>query len=199
VQRLAREFLVAEDQRSIARVLEQVSTFPANATFDVVGEAVLTEAEAEHYVQRNLRLLDWLAAASGAPPAISVKLSALTARFDPIDARGARRRALTRLDRLLVRAAELGAAITGGAAVALLSPSGLSSLAPLPATLLLLPPSIFMGGTLPAVTRYVMREGAGMLTSVATLYGVNTLGASLGAGLSGFFLFEALGIDRLAG
>lgn len=90
---------------------------------------------------------------------------------------------------------ELGAAITGGAAVALLSPSGLSSLAPLPATLLLLPPSIFMGGTLPAVTRYVMREGAGMLTSVATLYGVNTLGASLGAGLSGFFLFEALGIS----
>jgi RHH-type proline utilization regulon transcriptional repressor/proline dehydrogenase/delta 1-pyrroline-5-carboxylate dehydrogenase len=112
VQRLAREFLVAEDERSIAKVLRRVGTIPASATFDAVGEAVLTEAEAEHYVQRNLRLLDWLAAASSAPPAISVKLSALTARFDPIDPIRSKERALTRLRPLLARAAELGAAVT---------------------------------------------------------------------------------------
>ena len=112
VQRLAREFLVAEDERSIARILKRVGAIPASATFDAVGEAVLTEAEAEHYVQRNLRLLDWLAAASKAPPAISVKLSALTARFDPIDPIRSKERALARLRPLLARASELGAAVT---------------------------------------------------------------------------------------
>ena len=112
VQRLAREFLVAEDERSIARVLKTVNRIPASATFDAVGEAVLTEAEADHYVERNLRLLDWLAAASSAAPAISVKLSALTARFDPSDPGGSTARALTRLKPLLARAVELGAGVT---------------------------------------------------------------------------------------
>lgn len=111
VQRLAREFLVAEDERSIAKVLRRVAAIPASATFDAVGEAVLTDAEAEHYVHRNLRLLDWLAAAGGVP-AISVKLSALTARFDPIDPARSKQRALTRLRPLLARASELGAAVT---------------------------------------------------------------------------------------
>jgi RHH-type proline utilization regulon transcriptional repressor/proline dehydrogenase/delta 1-pyrroline-5-carboxylate dehydrogenase len=112
VQRLAREFLVAEDQRSIGRVLKKLGRIPATATFDAVGEAVLTEAEADHYVQRNLRLLDWLAGASSAAPAISIKLSALTPRFDPIDPAGSTRRALLRLQPVLAKAAALGAAIT---------------------------------------------------------------------------------------
>ena len=111
VQRLSREFMVAEDERSIARVLQTVERIPASATFDAVGEAVLTEAEAEHYVHRNLRLLDWLAARSSAP-AISVKLSALTSRFDPIDPAGSKLRALTRLEPVLARAAQLGATVT---------------------------------------------------------------------------------------
>jgi len=112
VQRLAREFLVAEDERSIGRVLRKLNRIPATATFDAVGEAVLTEAEADHYVQRNLQLLDWLAAASSAAPAISVKLSALTPRFDPIDPAGSTRRALLRLQPVLAKAAALGAAVT---------------------------------------------------------------------------------------
>jgi RHH-type proline utilization regulon transcriptional repressor/proline dehydrogenase/delta 1-pyrroline-5-carboxylate dehydrogenase len=60
----------------------------------------------------NLQLLDWLAAASSAAPAISVKLSALTPRFDPIDPAGSTRRALLRLQPVLAKAAALGAAVT---------------------------------------------------------------------------------------
>jgi RHH-type proline utilization regulon transcriptional repressor/proline dehydrogenase/delta 1-pyrroline-5-carboxylate dehydrogenase len=112
VERLAREFLVAEDPRSIERVLRTVGRIPALATFDAVGEAVLTEAEADHYVQRNLRLLDALASASAAPPAISVKLSALTARFDPIDPAGSVSRAMAQLRPIVARAVELGAGLT---------------------------------------------------------------------------------------
>jgi RHH-type proline utilization regulon transcriptional repressor/proline dehydrogenase/delta 1-pyrroline-5-carboxylate dehydrogenase len=112
VQRLAREFLVAENARSVNRVLSTVNRIPATATFDAVGEAVLTEAEADHYMQRNLRLLEWLASASGAVPAISVKLSALTPRFDSIDPAGSTTRALARLQPILARAVELNAAVT---------------------------------------------------------------------------------------
>ena len=111
VQRLAREFLVEENEAAIRRVLKRVAAIPAQASFDAVGEAVLSEDEAEHYLQRNLRLLDWLAEQSRTP-ALSIKLSALTPRFDPLDGTGSRRRAMARLNRLLVRAAELKAAIT---------------------------------------------------------------------------------------
>ena len=63
------------------------------------------------------------------------------------------------------------------------------------AAALLLPPTILMGGTLPAVTRFALRAGEPLLGRLALLYGVNTLGASLGAALAGFVLFEALGVS----
>lgn len=67
--------------------------------------------------------------------------------------------------------------------------------AALVAALLLLPPTILMGGTLPALTRFAMRKGRTILAPLAVLYGVNTLGASLGAALSGFVLFESVGVS----
>jgi spermidine synthase len=62
------------------------------------------------------------------------------------------------------------------------------------ASALLLPPTICMGGTLPALTRHLTREG-GLLGSLARLYAVNTLGAATGAALAGFVLFEAVGVS----
>ncbi|HZN55465.1 MAG TPA: hypothetical protein VFB67_09095 [Candidatus Polarisedimenticolaceae bacterium] len=85
---------------------------------------------------------------------------------------------------------EIGAALGGAAALVLLE----RATSPL-AIALLLPPTICMGGTLPALTRQIAR-GRRMLRPVAVLYGVNTLGAAIGAGLSGFVLFETLGVRR---
>jgi RHH-type proline utilization regulon transcriptional repressor/proline dehydrogenase/delta 1-pyrroline-5-carboxylate dehydrogenase len=112
VQRLAREFLVAEDERPVAAILRRMQRIPAAATFDAVGEAVLTEAEAQRYQERNLRLLDWLASHGDGQPAISVKLSALTPRFDPIDRTGSIERALHRLAPVVERARQLDAMLT---------------------------------------------------------------------------------------
>jgi len=104
---------------------------------------------------------------------------------------------------------ELGVALTGGLAAVVLADGRSWLLEPVRSfgrgsmgfivaaaitAVLLLPPTILMGGTLPALTRYKTRDGASILGSLATLYGVNTLGASLGTALAGFVLFERIGI-----
>ncbi|HJW03324.1 MAG TPA: proline dehydrogenase family protein [Azospira sp.] len=100
VHRLARHFL-AEEGGGLATTLEQVARLPAQVTVDAVGEAVLTEAEAQAYLERNLRLLDALAA-RGCPD-LSIKLTALTPRADSLDLAGTRERIFRRLEPLMAR------------------------------------------------------------------------------------------------
>lgn len=54
-------------------------------------------------------------------------------------------------------------------------------------------PTVLMGGTLPAATRAVETEEDGSRRGVAILYGANTLGATVGAAVSTFWLLEVLG------
>lgn len=54
-------------------------------------------------------------------------------------------------------------------------------------------PTVLMGGTLPAAARAVETEADERRRNVAVLYGLNTLGAVLGASLSTFTLLEHLG------
>ncbi len=59
----------------------------------------------------------------------------------------------------------------------------------------LLIPTFFMGGTFPALCRYLIgRERAGAGRIIGNLYGINTLGAMAGALLAGFFMIETFGI-----
>ncbi len=63
------------------------------------------------------------------------------------------------------------------------------------ATVLILPPSLLMGATLPILARlYVWKEGEGQ-SSPGLLYGVNTLGAFAGTLTAGFVLLPALGLQ----
>ena len=63
-------------------------------------------------------------------------------------------------------------------------------------TSLLLLPTVLMGGTFPVLAQYVgAGKSLGKLASRGTvLYAVNTLGASLGAFLAGFFLIRTVGV-----
>jgi spermidine synthase len=60
--------------------------------------------------------------------------------------------------------------------------------------LLLLPPTICMGATLPLLARFATSRPQEAGYQVGRLYGVNTLGAVLGAGLAGFVLLPGLGL-----
>ena len=62
------------------------------------------------------------------------------------------------------------------------------------AFLLLLVPSFLMGGTLPVLSRHVVRETRDLAGGVGALYGLNTAGAAAGCLITGFFLVEHLGV-----
>jgi RHH-type transcriptional regulator, proline utilization regulon repressor / proline dehydrogenase / delta 1-pyrroline-5-carboxylate dehydrogenase len=96
-------------------------------TADILGEAVISEAEAEHYQETCLGLLEGLTGPVGSAPEIalidrdqhgpiprvnlSLKLSSLTAQFDAIHAEATIDHVGQRLRPILRRARELGAYI----------------------------------------------------------------------------------------
>jgi predicted membrane-bound spermidine synthase len=78
---------------------------------------------------------------------------------------------------------------------------GLAGGGPLPAraalvALVLLPPTIAMGMTLPLLSRFVANDDARVGADVGTLYSLNTLGAALGCALGGFIAVSLLGVTR---
>jgi len=65
------------------------------------------------------------------------------------------------------------------------------------AAIAILPPTILMGGTLPALVALARRQHAAHLDrDLALLYGINTLGAVSGAALTGFVLLALWGLSR---
>lgn len=110
VRQMAQNFLVEENPRALAALLKSLAGIPASVTLDAVGEAVLTELEADAYRDRVLWQLaqDW----QGQVPHLSIKLTALTPDFDPLDAAGTRRRVYARLEPLIMAAAARGATLT---------------------------------------------------------------------------------------
>ncbi|PLX74480.1 MAG: hypothetical protein C0614_11795 [Desulfuromonas sp.] len=60
------------------------------------------------------------------------------------------------------------------------------------AAVLLLPPTVCMGGTFPVMCRFFARNKSG--GQIGRLYAINTLGAAIGAFLCGYFLIPELGM-----
>ncbi|MEM8496531.1 MAG: fused MFS/spermidine synthase [Pseudomonadota bacterium] len=63
------------------------------------------------------------------------------------------------------------------------------------AMLLICPASFLMGGTLPVMGEYLVKDRQQLGRWAGTLYGINTLGAVLGAIAAGFFLPRQLGLN----
>jgi len=62
------------------------------------------------------------------------------------------------------------------------------------AAAVMLVPTALMGGTLPVLSRARVHRLGEVGTGVGALYGINTLGAVLGAGAAGFFLLPTVGL-----
>ncbi len=60
--------------------------------------------------------------------------------------------------------------------------------------LVVLPPTVLMGGTLPLFCRQYSRDSGRIARAVGLLYGVNTLGAALGCAATGFVFLPDLGL-----
>ena len=127
VETLAHKYIAGENINQVIKTVERLRKDKMGFTIDLLGEAVITEAEAQSYLNRYLELIEQLtdvakkwssvpiidAADGEALPQVqvSVKLTAFYSQFDPLDDKGSEEKVSDRIRILLRRAAELGAAI----------------------------------------------------------------------------------------
>lgn len=126
VETLAHKYIAGETIPQATKTIGRLREGKMAFTMDLLGEAVITESEAQVYLNGYLDLLNQLTAAAknwstleqidpvaGPLPKVqvSVKLSAFYAQFDPLDAQGSQRQVSDRLRILLRHAQKLGAAV----------------------------------------------------------------------------------------
>ncbi|PMB43030.1 L-glutamate gamma-semialdehyde dehydrogenase [Fischerella thermalis CCMEE 5205] len=127
VETLAHRYIAGENIKQVLKTIERLRKDKMAFTVDLLGEAVITEAEAQSYLERYLDLMQELAEAAknwatvplidqadGEPlpkVQVSVKLTAFYSQFDPLDPQGSEARVSDRIRILLHRAKELGVAV----------------------------------------------------------------------------------------
>ncbi len=127
VEALAHKYIAGENIKQVIKTIERLRKDKMSFTIDLLGEAVITEAEAQSYLNRYLELMAQLVEASKtwtpvaaidqtdegelAKVQVSVKLTAFYSQFDPLDAQGSQERVSDRLRILLRRAKDNGAAV----------------------------------------------------------------------------------------
>jgi RHH-type transcriptional regulator, proline utilization regulon repressor / proline dehydrogenase / delta 1-pyrroline-5-carboxylate dehydrogenase len=127
VTTLARKYISGETLNQALKSIEQLRKQSMTFTMDVLGEAVVTETEAQAYLNQYLELMEQLAnAAQRWSPVplvdsadgqrlpsvqVSVKLTAFYSQFDPLDVDGSRAKVSDRIRILLRRAKDLGVAV----------------------------------------------------------------------------------------
>ena len=110
VRRMARGFIAATTMEEAERVVLELRRRKLAFTMDVLGEAVVSEVEAEQYAQIYRQLVEELSEKID-DVNVSVKLSSLDSQFDPIDPVGTSRRVRDRLRPILWAAKDRGAFI----------------------------------------------------------------------------------------
>ncbi|AUC61373.1 bifunctional proline dehydrogenase / delta 1-pyrroline-5-carboxylate dehydrogenase PutA [Cyanobacterium sp. HL-69] len=127
VETLAYKYISGETIKEVIRAVEKMRKEKMGFTIDLLGEAVITETEAESYLQSYLELITQLSnqaqkwstipeidTADGedlAKVQVSVKLTAFYSQFDPIDPEGSKVKVCDRIRTLLRHAKEKRAAV----------------------------------------------------------------------------------------
>jgi RHH-type proline utilization regulon transcriptional repressor/proline dehydrogenase/delta 1-pyrroline-5-carboxylate dehydrogenase len=122
---MARQFVAGESPDDLVEQLRKNARAGIATTIDLLGETVVSEREADAFLQRNLEVLNTVAAALKRNPEpafsdvsdkgplprlnLSVKISALTPDVHPADPENSVRALKERLRPILRRATELGA------------------------------------------------------------------------------------------
>ncbi len=123
VEQVARQFIAGAQLHDALTVIRRMADRGMLVSFDVLGEQVTSEAEAEASTQRYLSLIEEISVACHglrAPDAVgdrplvhlSVKPSSLSAHFDPVSVDFSLAKALERLRRIAQQAVNHGAAVT---------------------------------------------------------------------------------------
>ncbi len=117
----ARRFITPPGAETVRATIEYLAALGRLPSFDLLGEAVLSDAEARSYLDRYLALIAQLgrdpAAGLRTPSGVaalqvSIKLSSLTARFTPIDPAGTLARVRPALEAVAEAAGRAGIGLT---------------------------------------------------------------------------------------
>ncbi|MGR3279376.1 L-glutamate gamma-semialdehyde dehydrogenase [Acaryochloris marina NIES-2412] len=127
VETLARKYIAGATLKQVLKSIVQLRNQSMVATVDVLGEAVITELEAQSYLHQYLELMTQLTEASQGWPVVpqidtadgedlakvqvTLKLTAFYSQFDPLDIEGSQAKVRDRIRTLLYRAQEVGAAV----------------------------------------------------------------------------------------
>ncbi|MDV3350613.1 L-glutamate gamma-semialdehyde dehydrogenase [Leptothoe sp. LEGE 181152] len=125
VATLAKKYIAGETIDQVFKSLKHLKKQNLTFTLDLLGEAVITETEAEDYLNRYLLLMEQLATRFPTQPVslersrrerlpnaqVSVKLTAFYSQFDPLDPIGTQTKVSERVRKLLRKAGELGIAV----------------------------------------------------------------------------------------
>ena len=127
VETLAHKYISGENIRQVIKTVERLRKDKMAFTIDLLGEAVITEEEAQSYLDRYLELMEQLTEAAKSwstveaidhadgellpKVQVSVKITAFYSQFDPLDEKGSQEKVSDRIRILLRRAKELGAAV----------------------------------------------------------------------------------------
>jgi len=127
VETLAHKYISGENIRQVIKTVERLRKDKMAFTIDLFGEAVITEEEAQSYLDRYLELMEQLTEAAKCwstveaidhadgellpKVQVSVKITAFYSQFDPLDEKGSQEKVSDRIRILLRRDKELGAAV----------------------------------------------------------------------------------------
>ncbi len=121
VKTLGRQFIIGANPENALPVIEELRLKGAFVSLDLLGEAVVSEAEAEEYAARYLDLFDFFVSRIAKEPDadraaesldISLKLSSFSSQTDPLDFEGSRDRILARLRPVLEKARQQSLSLT---------------------------------------------------------------------------------------
>jgi RHH-type proline utilization regulon transcriptional repressor/proline dehydrogenase/delta 1-pyrroline-5-carboxylate dehydrogenase len=115
MRKVAAAFVAGETMEATASILDRLLADGVGYTIDLLGEATLSDREADAYLDRYVTLLEYLTStrAPGDPvPEVSVKLTALTPHFKPCAPEAASAAARERLRRIVRVARQSGAGVT---------------------------------------------------------------------------------------
>lgn len=111
VRVMAHHFIVEEKPEAIRKVIRELSCSGATHSFDVLGEQVVSEWEADGYMRKYCNLISFLRR-EREPRDLSIKFSSLYSQFDPLREESSCRAILKRLRKIVNAMGGCGGRIT---------------------------------------------------------------------------------------
>jgi len=112
IKTVSQQFITRSTPEEVLIAIRKLQKEGVSYTLDVLGEAVLSESEADKYMQKYISFMEQLSSLDCPHIDLSLKLSALYSQFDPVDFEGSVEAVKNRLRRILRVAKNMAAPVT---------------------------------------------------------------------------------------